>query len=274
MELPEITILSNQMNKEITGKTISNVVIGNEKVLNTNIVDFKQKVVGSTITSVKPRGKWIFIYLSSDNTLLYNTGMGADTLYFTNQSQLPEKYHHKIQFKDDTGITIRVWWFAHIHLIPTNKLSQHKQTGNMGLSPLDEEFSFEHFKNLLKGRRGGIKSFLTNQKNVGGIGNVYIHDPLFIAGIHPLRKINTIHESQIKKLYNSIKLILSESIQAGGLAYEKKFYGDKGNYGKKYFRVAYKEGEACPACGTIIEKIKTGSTSSYICSSCQPIENK
>jgi formamidopyrimidine-DNA glycosylase len=273
MELPEITILSQQMNDMLSGKTFDEVTIGNEKVLNVKINDFKGKIIGSSIESVHSRGKWIFINLDSNQTILYNTGMGADTLYYSNESQIPENYHHQFKFTDNSGFTIKVWWFAHIHLMPNNKLEEHKQTGNMGISPLDKKFSLEHFKNLLKGRRGGIKSFLTNQKNIGGIGNVYIHDPLFLAGLHPLRKINTVPEEQIMELYDSIKFIIKESIKAGGLAYEKKFFGDSGKYGKDYFRVAYKEGEACPVCGTLIEKIKTGSTSSYICITCQPLES-
>jgi formamidopyrimidine-DNA glycosylase len=199
--------------------------------------------------------------------------MGADTLYYSDESQIPENYHHKIQFTDNSGLTIKVWWFAYIHLVSNNKLKEHKQTGKMGISPLEEKFSQEYLLDLLKGRRGGIKSFITNQKNIAGLGNVYIQDPLFLAGLHPLRKINTIPEDAILKLYDSIKLIIKESIAAGGLAYEKNFFGDSGKYGSHHYRVAYKEGKPCPVCGMIIEKIKIGSTSSYICFTCQPLES-
>ena len=114
-------------------------------------------------------------------------------------------------------------------------------------------------------------SALTNQRVVARIGNVYIHDPLFLTGVHPLRKADLLSGAEVEKLYDSIRLILNESLEAGGLAYERNFYGEMGRYGKGSYRVAYKEGEPCPTCGAAIEKIKTGSTSSYICPRCQPL---
>jgi formamidopyrimidine-DNA glycosylase len=65
--------------------------------------------------------------------------------------------------------------------------------------------------------------------------------------------------------------VLNESIKLGGLAYEKNFYGKTGNYGKDQFKIAYKPGQPCPVCQTTIEKIKTGSTSSFICPKCQSL---
>jgi formamidopyrimidine-DNA glycosylase len=271
MELPEIIVLSRQMDEALRGKTVAGVEINNPKCLNMPLDGFRSEVTGRTVEMVEPRGKWVFIHLDGGLMLLYNTGMGADTIYFRDESTAPEKYHQKIVFSDVTGFTVRVYWFSYLHLVHADRLSEHKLTAGMGLSPLDPAFTLSHFRELLAGRRTGIKSLLTNQRMVAGVGNVYIHDPLFLAGVHPLRKADTLTGAEVEKLYDSIRLILNESIEVGGLAYERNFHGQMGGYGKGSYRVAYREREPCPVCGAVIEKIKTGSTSSYICPCCQPL---
>jgi formamidopyrimidine-DNA glycosylase len=142
-------------------------------------------------------------------------------------------------------------------------------TGTLGLSPLNEDFTFEYFKKLLNGRKGRVKSFLLNQKRVAGIGNVYIQDILFRAKLHPDRKLNTLTVQEVESLYASIRKTLLKSVEKGGLVYERDFYGNSGRFSEKDFLVAYKTGKPCPQCLTPVEKIRIGSTASYICASCQ-----
>jgi len=129
----------------------------------------------------------------------------------------------------------------------------------------------EGFRELLKGRRGGIKAFLLNQKRIAGIGNVYVQDPLFKTGIHPLRTIDTLSDAEIKALYHALRETLQKSIDHGGAAYELNLYGHKGGWDSSFLLVAYREGQPCPTCGITVEKIRTGSTHTHICPNCQPL---
>jgi len=269
VELPELTILCSQMRKEIRGKRVSELEVANSKCLNMPFEQFQKTVVGKNIISVESRGKWIFIRIDH-HLLLFNPGMGADVIHFKPGDKLPEKYHIKFTLKDGTGFTIRVWWFCYLHLMPKKKLGEHNLTAKLGITPLDKRFTLDYFKQLLGKRRGNIKSFLLDQKNIAGIGNVYIQDILFNAKLHPKRKIPSLTNMEIDTLHKSIRSVLNESIKLGGLAYEKDFYGNKGGYGAKQFKIAYKPGKPCPTCQTTIQKIKTGSTSSFICPNCQP----
>jgi len=271
-ELPEITVISRQMNKEITEKRIANVEAKQPKNLNMPAQEFVKIAKGKTVNSVSGKGKWIFIKLDPAYYMLINFGMNADLLYFTPNQKLPEKYQFKLTFTDKTGFTTQFQWFGYIHLVPEKNLNKHKLIAQLGISPIDKEFTLEHFKDLLANKKAGIKSFLIDQKNVAGIGNVYIQDILFKAKLHPNRKISTLSEKEINALYNAIQSILNRSIQLGGLAYEKDFYGQKGKLTINEFLVGYKTGKPCPTCKTPIEKIKTGSTSSYICSKCQALK--
>jgi formamidopyrimidine-DNA glycosylase len=271
-ELPEITLIARQMNKEITGKRISDVESRQPKNLNMPVAKFVKTAEGKTVKTVTSKGKWIFIKLDLAYYMLINRGMNADLLHFTPNQKLPPKYQFKLTFSDKTGFTIQFQWFGYIHLVPEKDLTKHKLTARLGISPTDEKFTIEHFEKLLANRKARIKNFLLNQKNIAGIGNVYIQDILFRAKLHPNRKISTLTEKEITNLYNAIQTILNHSIKLGGLAYEKDFYGQKGKLTINEFLVGYKTGKPCPICKTPIIKIKTGSTSSYTCPKCQPLK--
>jgi formamidopyrimidine-DNA glycosylase len=198
--------------------------------------------------------------------------MNADLIYFTLEQKFPEKYQFKLIFVDKTGFTIQFQWFGYIHLVKERDLNKHKLTAHLGVSPMTDEFTLEHFRRLLSNRNGRIKSFLIDQKNVAGIGNVYIQDILFKAKLHPNRQIRTLSEKETAALHKAIRAVLNHSIRLGGLAYEKDFYGENGRFTIDEFLVGYKTGKPCPTCGTAIEKIRTGSTASYICPKCQTLK--
>jgi formamidopyrimidine-DNA glycosylase len=271
-ELPEITVIARQMNEEIVGKSILETEVKQPKTMNMPVLEFTRTITGKAVNGVSSHGKWLFVRLEPVHFLLLNLGMGAELTYFTEGQKLPEKYHFKLVFSDGTGFTARFWWFGYIHLVLEKDLSKHRLTAGLGKSATDKEFTLDHFKELLTKKKTGIKSFLLDQKNVAGIGNVYIQDILFKAKLHPDRKTPTLTEKEKVALYNSIQDMLNRSIKLGGLAYEQDFYGQKGKFTGDAFLVGYKTGKPCPECGTTIEKIKTGSTSSYICPKCQKLE--
>ena len=269
-ELPEIMILTKQISHELKGKEFEYVEIIQEKSLNMEKKDFIKNILSKKVTGAYNRGKWIFLELSGDSNLLLNLGMGADIVFYNAGEDLPEKYQCRFQFNDQSGFTCRFWWFGHVEFVPTQELKEHKPTRDIALSPLDPNFTKEHFTKLIKGR-SQIKNLILNQKKIGGIGNVYIHDILFKAKIHPQRLANTLKPEEINDIYKIMRENLKNALDKGGLAYEMDFYGIKKGYTTEDFLVAYKEGEPCPVCSTIIEKIKTGSTSSYICPQCQKL---
>jgi formamidopyrimidine-DNA glycosylase len=267
-ELPEIFILARDMQQEIVGRTISGIEVLQPKCLNMPVAKFQAALTGAEIVRVTPRGKW----LQNETTkgwLLLCLGMGGEIL-LTNRDNLPEKYRLIFDLQGGDSLVINFWWFGYAHYVAD--LSDHKMTSNLGPNFLD--LKEPEFHTLLRGRRGAIKSFLLNQKRVAGIGNVYVQDPLFKAGIHPLRPINTLSDKEISRLWRALGETLQESIDHEGSAWERTLYDKKGSWDDSFFLVAYKEGHPCPNCGTTVEKIKTGSTSSYICAKCQPLENE
>lgn len=268
-ELPEIAILSKQMTKQLTGKRIADVHLTQPKCLNMPVKRYR-RVIGKRVNETTAKGKWLFTNLHPDSLLL-NLGMGGDLIYHKNEATIPQKYQLRISFKDESALTASFFWFGYIHLVFEKELPKHIMTNNLGISALDKELTVERFASLLSGRRGAIKSFLLDQRNISGIGNVYVQDPLFKAKIHPLRLIPTLRPREIQALYQSIQDVLNQSLRLGGLRYERNLYGRNGNYGPENFLVAYKTGKPCPVCRTRIVKIRTGSTASYVCPNCQKL---
>jgi len=268
-ELPEITIIAKQMSKEIRGKRIADIESLQPKNLNIPFVEFLGKSKGKIVANVSSKGKWLFIKLEPAYYMLINLGMGAEILYFNPDQKLPEKYQFKLTFSDKTSFTIHFWWFGYIHLVLENALNKHKMTAQLGISPIDAKFTLQCFNELLANKKVGIKNFLLNQKNIAGIGNVYVQDILFKSRLHPNRKISTLSKKEIGNLYNAIIDVLNHSISLGGLAYERDFYGQRGRLTINKFLVGYKTGKPCPECNTPIKKIRTGGTHSYICPKCQ-----
>ncbi len=273
-ELPEIFVLARHMRRELVGRTIRSVEVLQPKSLNVPPGAFEAALRGTEIRDVTPRGKWLRVEITR-GWLLLNLGMGGEILLISHgdRGELPEK--RRLIFGldgpggagKDAHLVVNFWWFGYAHYAAD--LAEHEMTARLGPDALG--LTRAAFGELLRGRRGAIKYFLLNQRRIAGIGNVYVQDPLFQAGVHPLRKIDTLSEEEVTALWRALQDTLREGIAQGGSSWELNLYGEKGGWDERFRRVAYREGQPCRVCGTTVEKIKTGSTSSYICPTCQAL---
>ena len=268
-ELPEITKIAGQMNDTLRGKTIKEINFVQEKCANIPAGEFQSRTAGAKIAKVYNKGKWIMTSLDNGENILLSLGMGADILYFDSESNTPEKYQIKVLFDGGDGYTARFWWFGKFLLASKDELASEPNTKDIAIDPFDEKFTLEYFSSILKNKKTQVKAFLMDQKNVGGIGNMYMHDILFKAKLHPQRKISDMNSDNIRLLYDSIMESMNLAREKGAFAYENDFFGQKGGYTGDYFLVGYKENQPCPLCGEKIALIKTGSTSTFICTVCQ-----
>jgi len=265
-EIPEIASRAAEMNQALPHKTIVSIEVEQPKSLNTSPEDFKAGLIGSTIKSVTHRGKWLLVE-TTQGWLLLNMGMGGEIL-LVDRAHLPTKHRLIFDFSDGTCLSINFWWFGYVHYAAPDKLSEHEPTAKLGPNILD--LSEEEFTVRISGQKGRLKAFLLDQTRVAGIGNAYIHDILFLAGLHPLRVITSLSEIEIHNLYLGIQNGLLPALKKGGAFYEMSLFGKKGDFQMEDIIIGYREGQPCPKCQTPIIKIKTGGTSSFICPTCQP----
>lgn len=269
-EWPEIHKLQTQMDETLRGKRIAGVELLQPKCCNVSPEELTDRLVGASVEQVRHKGKWILTHLSNGQVQLLSLGMGADVLY-SQSAEKPPKYQAAVDFEDGSGYTAKFWWFGHFRIAREEELDTEPNTGEIGIDPFDPAFTEAWLIDALHGRRGQIKTYLLNQKNIGGIGNMYAHDILFKSGLHPQMPIQRMDEQAIRRLHGSIQSVLGHSLDIGGFGYEKDFFGEKGGFTEADFLVSYREGQPCPICGEAVQQIKTGSTSSYICPNCQPL---
>ena len=264
-ELPEITLLARQMQETLVGRTIAGVEVLQPKCLNVSVEAFADALIGARLLAVTHRGKWLFVE-TDRGWLLLNLGMGGEIL-LTSRAALPEKHRLIFDFTDGACLSVNFWWFGYARYLRPGELADHGMTAGLGPNALD--LSADDLAALLQGRKARVKTLLLDQDVIAGIGNSYVHDILFLARLHPLRSAAGLTSGEVNALASAIQEVLRKSITKGGAFYEVNLYGEKGSFTLDDILIGYKEGQPCPACAAPIEKIKTGSTSSFICPRCQ-----
>ncbi len=267
-ETPEIASRAKEMNAALTGKMIESIMILQPKSLNLPVDEFCSFLSGATIEEVSHHGKWIKVK-TTKGWLLINLGMGGEILLIDG-NHLPAKHRATFRFSDATCLSINFWWFGYLHFVKLGDLDNHNMTSRLGPDVLS--LSLDQFRFIFSTQKGRarVKQTLLHQSFIAGIGNAYIHDILFLAGLHPNRTLSSLSPQEIDDLFHSINANLIKSLEKGGAFYELNLFGQKGNFLMDDILVGYRETQPCPRCATPIQKIKTGSTSSFICPKCQP----
>lgn len=268
-EYPELRQIASQMKEKLTGHKVTDLEVRQEKCLNIPTKDFKEAVIEKSILNVKNFGKWIQIVLEDNLQIMLGLGMGADIYYYESKDLKTDKYQCRLELDYNTGFTCHFWWLGHFELYKEKELSQTKKFQKIGPLVLDEYFTFDYFYETISKKNAFIKNAILSQEIVSGIGNAYIHDILFMSQVHPETKCKLISKSSYQTIYDEMKKQMMQASKMNGLAYERDFYGRAGKYCVEDFVIAYKDGKKCPKCGCIIQKIKTGNTSSFVCLQCQ-----
>jgi formamidopyrimidine-DNA glycosylase len=271
-ELPEIEVLCKSLNRSLRGIPIERVIVKQPKCTNLSQSEWNRLLKGASMVKSYPQGKWAINRTDNQHLLLFNLGMGCDLLLVPQRRLEERKFQFAFLFENDKALRFSFSWFGNVFLVHESEFEGYPPTSKLGPHAYGKEFTLERFKDLLQGRKGAVKQFLLNQKNIAGIGNAYIHDILFLAKLHPFRAIPTLTEGEIEALHKAIVGVFSKSVKLGGAFWEYNFYGRKGRYDAGCLLIGYREAKPCPACGTLVEKMKTGSTTGFICPKCQKLK--
>lgn len=140
----------------------------------------------------------------------------------------------------------------------------------LGPEPFAPDFNAEYLADRLSKTDRAVKTALLDQTIVVGLGNIYVDEALYRAGIHPLTKAKPLNAGQIDKLTAAIKQTLKEAVEMGGSTI-RSYLNSQGQMGmfQQKLNVYGRQGFPCPNCGTSIEKIKVGGRGTHFCSVCQ-----
>jgi formamidopyrimidine-DNA glycosylase len=277
IELPEAQILAEQMGKELLQKQIKSFHLQDYQKLqrigfiNKDIKAFDQ-LVNRKVESVISRGNVIRIKLDLGLNLILAPEYGGRILYHTSRSTVPNKFHLKLDFSDDTSLTVALTGMGVIQTLKDDELERsyvYKRDFSEVISPVDEsEFTFERFSKQLAEKRINIKSSLVGKDAViVGLSNSAFQDILFRAKIHPKRKASELSKDERQALYGAIKMMIDERIRLGGKDQFLDLYGKQGRYTPAMG--PNMNGKTCVVCGASIEKLGLGGGQVYFCLKCQ-----
>jgi len=277
IELPEAQILAEQMSKELLQKQIKLFHLQDYQKLqrigfiNKDIKAFDQ-LMNRKVESIISRGNVIRIKLDLGLNLILAPEYGGKILYHKSGSTVPNKFHLKLDFSDDTSLTVALTSMGVIQTLKDDELERsyvYKRDFSEVTSPTDvREFTFERFSKHLAEKKVNIKSSLVGKDAViVGLSNSAFQDILFRAKIHPKRKASELSEDERHALYDAIKVMINERIRLGGKDKFVDLYGNQGRYTPAMG--PNMNGKTCIVCGTFIEKLGLGGGQVYFCPKCQ-----
>ncbi len=268
-ELPEVETTVRGLARFLEGERIARVHLNRPDLRRPFPPDLVQVMTGAQITSLSRRAKYGLIHTDRDQTLVFHLGMSGR---WRIDPEEPDKHDHLvIETQGNRFALCDPRRFGSVDLVATDELAEWAPFAAMGPEPLGDDFNAAHLKTALKGRKQAIKLCLLDQRIVAGLGNIYVCEALWRAGISPRKAGGRVTKPQLKQLVPAIREVLEASIQDGGSSL-RDYAAPDGELG--YFATRFdvygREGEDCRRDdGGTIKRFAQGGRSTWYCGKCQ-----
>ena len=284
-ELPEVETVRTGLAKLLPGRMVADVWHDWPKSFPNAPADVAKFLINAKIKDVRRRAKVLIIGFSSDHSLVIHLKMTGQLVFegsarfaagHPNDSligKLPDKSTRVvIDFKDGSKLFFNDQRkFGWMRLLPTLELPEIDFLKKIGPEPLEDDFTVKDFiERLMTRRNSAVKAVLLDQTVIAGVGNIYGDESLFLAKIHPARRVGNISRTKLVALYNDLRQVLNAAIENGGST-DRNYVnaeGQKGSY-INMAQVFRREGQPCPRCGTEIIKIRVAGRGTHLCPNCQ-----
>ncbi|MFN2251570.1 MAG: hypothetical protein ACK2UL_06590 [Anaerolineae bacterium] len=232
--------------------------------------DYERWAVGESVGRTTARGANTYTQVGPARSLVLGHG-GARILLHETEDTVPRKHQLHLAFDDGTHLTVSIQGWGSVGLMTPEEIAGNEYLSKPGVSPGGDEFTWEHFADLLTqvgpGDKRSVKYFVISEPGVLGVGNGYTQDILFRAGLHPRHRVSDLTAAQGRALYDGVRSVLAEAIELGGRDTEHDLYDASGGYVPVLDRRAV--GRPCPSCSTPIEKASYLGGAVYFCPACQ-----
>ncbi|MDJ0638082.1 MAG: bifunctional DNA-formamidopyrimidine glycosylase/DNA-(apurinic or apyrimidinic site) lyase [Paracoccaceae bacterium] len=280
-ELPEVETVRIGLLPAMEGQVIARTEVNRPDLRWPFPENMGERLSKVRVQALRRRSKYILADLSSGETLIVHLGMSGRILIsgnplgqFHHDHPAPDRHDHVV-FNMENGSRITFndpRRFGAMDLAPTDQINAHKMLKTLGPEPLGNSFDERYLADALKTRKTPIKSALLDQKLVAGLGNIYVCEALWRAGIRPTRRADRISKGRVAGLVPHIREVLRDAIAAGGSSLRdyRQADGELG-YFQHTFAVYDREGAACqtPECTGKIRRIVQSGRSSFFCALCQ-----
>lgn len=287
-ELPEVETVRRGLSELIIDKVVTRATVHDSPKSFPNAPsDVASFLIGAHIVAVRRRAKVLLIDLSSDYTLVIHLKMTGQLVVrgehnfgagHPNESligKLPDRSTRvTLDFDDGSHLYFNDQRkFGWMKLLPTLEVPNIDFMKKVGPEPLEANFTSKQFRERFKRRaKTSIKAALLDQTVIAGVGNIYADESLWGAKIDPRRKVADVTDAEFETLYTELRAVMNLAIEKGGST-DKNYVNAEGKRGSymDFARVFRREGQACPRCGTTIEKIKHAGRGTHFCPGCQVV---
>ncbi|WP_353185322.1 bifunctional DNA-formamidopyrimidine glycosylase/DNA-(apurinic or apyrimidinic site) lyase [Bosea sp. (in: a-proteobacteria)] len=291
-ELPEVETVRRGLEPAMAGERFARVALRRPDLRFPLPERFSERLTGRRVEALSRRAKYLIADLDDGNALVMHLGMSGRFIVEapgTPPSEPGAYYneigrhliHDHVVFEMGTGARVTyndVRRFGFMDLVPRPDLATSKHFAGMGIEPLGNELSGETLAKLFSGKVAPLKAALLDQRLVAGLGNIYVCEALFRAGLHPQAEAGSIAtptgrpRDKAHELARIIREVLEEAVAAGGSTLRDFAHADGSlGYFQHRFKVYDREGEICvtPGCGKLVKRLVQSGRSTFYCESCQ-----
>lgn len=292
-ELPEVETVRRGLEPAMAGAMIAAAEIKRPDLRFPFPDQFAERLTGRRVLGLGRRAKYLLARLDGDETLVMHLGMSGSFRIEearTGSGETPGAFHHT-RSKDmahdhvvlHLGSGADIIYndprrFGFMTLIADDALDDDKLFRALGIEPLGNRLTADFINSAFRNKTTSVKAALLDQRLIAGLGNIYVCEALFRAGISPRRQAQSITRARggpsrrVEKLNASIRAVLEEAIDAGGSSLRDHAQADGSlGYFQHSFRVYDREYDPCvkPGCRGVVRRIVQSGRSTFFCPECQ-----
>jgi formamidopyrimidine-DNA glycosylase len=272
-ELPEVTVISEDVAALAGGREVLRAGVFRPDVTNVEPGEFGRRLVGRTLKRTGRRGK-IIVLDFGDVVGVVHLVISGRVLRLPEWSEPDRMNTAVLEFEGEEVPVVLAFtrlWLGYFDLYEPGEENKHPLISRLGPDPFSDDFSVEYLASAF-GRKASVKGLLLDQSVVAGLGNIYVDEVLFAAGVHPTRKANTLDRGEIQKLQAVTRDILHRAIELRGTTFDSYHdaFGETGKF-QHQLKVFTRAGEPCLVCGTTIVKSRVAGRGTHTCPSCQRV---
>jgi formamidopyrimidine-DNA glycosylase len=270
-ELPEVETIRRDLEPLILGRRITNVDVDPATIhllVGAPIETLRENLIGRTIEAVRRRGKYLMLGLDDGRWLVIHLRMTGRLIWRTREA--PDEQYQRAKIELDNGYDLR---WSDLRKFGTWRLheSAAEVIDKLGPEPIDAALTLKIFRERLANRTAAVKAVLLDQRRFAGLGNIYVDEALYEAGIRPDTPAGMLSPAAIKRLFASSRSVLERGIENRGASF-KDYVDGQGEPGSQHMHVQVfrRTGKPCYACGSEIRRTIVGGRSTHWCPKCQP----
>jgi len=271
-ELPEVETIIRGLKEQFLNKTIHNIKLYYPNIVKSNHQHFIKTLNNSLVTAIERQGKYIFIVLNNNYTIVIHLRMTGQ-LFLVDKIAKKDKHTHLeifIKHSKKKVIYRDIRKFGRFELIKSSEKQTYINSRKLATDAL--LITPQEFANNLQKKKKNIKATLLDQTAIAGLGNIYVDEVLFREKLSPLIIASSLTSMQQRLLLKTIKKVLRSAILKKGTTFSDYItsYGEKGKF-QLSLKAYQRKDQPCTYCGTLIAKTKVAGRGTYYCPKCQKL---